>query len=162
MVIYFSQVHRLIFYQLCKKIVCENRRGGDDSVSIELREYVAGRLNFKISIYGEKGALHWAQENPNYARLSAHGELDQVITRAGPIHKDSSMANVRIPPGHPEGYLEGFAQIYTDAADVIQGSNKASQLLDILPNIEDGLHIMKFINAAVESSNNNAKWMDIN
>jgi hypothetical protein len=51
MVIYFSQVHRLIFYQLCKKIVCENRRrGGDDSVSIELREYVAGRLNFKISI----------------------------------------------------------------------------------------------------------------
>ena len=64
--------------------------------------------NFKISIYGEKGALHWAQENPNYARLSSHGELDQIITRAGPIHKDSSMASVRIPPGHPEGYLRRF------------------------------------------------------
>ena len=59
------------------------------------------------------------------------------------------MANVRIPPGHPEGYLEGFAQIYTDAADVIQESDTKSQLLDILPNADDGLHIMKFINASV-------------
>ena len=151
----------------------KGRRLDDDaSILIRMNDDVKGSLwisqvavgeenNFKISVYGEKGALHWAQENPNYARLSAHGELDRVITRAGPIHKDSSMANVRIPPGHPEGYLEGFAQIYTDAADVIQGSNKASQLLDILPNIEDGLHIMKFINAVVESSNNNSKWINI-
>ncbi len=144
----------------------------DASILIRMDKEVKGSLwisqvavgeenNFKISIYGEKGALHWAQENPNYARLSIHGELDQIITRAGPIHKESSMANVRIPPGHPEGYLEGFAQIYTDAADVIQGSEKSKKLLDILPNVEDGLHIMKFINAAVESSINNSKWIDI-
>ena len=144
----------------------------DASILIRMDKEVKGSLwisqvavgeenNFKISIYGEKGALHWAQENPNYARLSIHGELDQIITRAGPIHKETSMANVRIPPGHPEGYLEGFAQIYTDAADVIQGSEKSKQLLDILPNVEDGLHIMKFINAAVESSINNSKWIDI-
>ena len=91
----------------------------------------------------------------------SHGELDKIITRGGPIHKDSSMANVRIPPGHPEGYLEGFAQIYTDAADIIQGSDKVSQLLDVLPNVDDGLHIMKFINASVQSSNNNSKWVTI-
>ena len=64
--------------------------------------------------------------------------MDKVITRGGPIHQSSSLANVRIPPGHPEGYLEGFAQIYTDIADVIQGSDAASQLLDILPNANDG------------------------
>ena len=151
----------------------EGRRLDDDaSILIKMNNNVKGSLwisqvavgeenNFKISIYGKKGALHWAQENPNYARLSSHGELDQIITRAGPIHKDSSMASVRIPPGHPEGYLEGFAQIYTDAADIIQGSDKSSQLLNILPNVDDGLHIMKFINAAVESSNSNAKWIDI-
>ena len=151
----------------------EGRKLDDDaSILIRMNEDVKGSLwisqvavgeenNFKISIYGEKGALHWAQENPNYARLSIHGELDQIITRAGPIHKESSMANVRIPPGHPEGYLEGFAQIYTDAADVIQGTKKSKQLLEILPNVEDGLHIMKFINAAVESSKNNSKWIDI-
>ena len=151
----------------------EGRKLDDDaSILIRMNEEVKGSLwisqvavgeenNFKISIYGEKGALHWAQENPNYARLSIHGELDKIITRAGPIHKESSMANVRIPPGHPEGYLEGFAQIYTDAADVIQGSEKSKQLLEILPNVEDGLHIMKFINAAVESSKNDSKWIDI-
>lgn len=151
----------------------EGRKLDDDaSILIKMNNNVKGSLwisqvavgeenNFKIYIYGEKGALHWAQENPNYARLSFHGKLDQIITRGGPIHKDSSMASVRIPPGHPEGYLEGFAQIYTDVADVILGSDRSSQLLDILPNVDDGLHIMKFINAAVESSNNNAKWINI-
>ena len=144
----------------------------DASILIRMNNNVKGSLwisqiavgeenNFKISIYGEKGALHWAQENPNYAKLSRHGDLDQIITRAGPIHKDSSLATVRIPPGHPEGYLEGFAQIYTDVADIIIGSDKSSQLLEIIPNVHDGLHIMKFINAAVESSNNNSKWVDI-
>tara|TARA_Y100000590_G_C15679026_1_gene999094 strand:- start:534 stop:1673 length:1140 start_codon:yes stop_codon:yes gene_type:complete len=152
----------------------DGRKLDDDaSILIRMNNDVKGSLwisqvaigeenNFKISIYGEKGSLNWAQENPNYARLSKNGELDQVITRAGPIHKDSSMANIRIPPGHPEGYLEGFAQIYTDAADVIQGTDRASKLLELLPNADDGLHIMKFINAAVESSNNNSKWININ
>ena len=151
----------------------EGRKLDDDaSILIKMNENVKGGLwisqvavghenNLKISIHGERGSLQWAQENPNYATLSIHGDLDKLITRGGSIHKDSSMANVRIPPGHPEGYLEGFAQIYTDAADVIQGSEKSSQLLEILPNIDDGLHIMKFINASVESSNNNSKWVNI-
>ena len=154
-------------------IFVKGRKLDDDaSILIRMNNNVKGSLwisqvavgeenNFKISIYGEKGSLHWAQENPNYATLSSHGELDKIITRGGPIHKDSSMANVRIPPGHPEGYLEGFAQIYTDAADIIQGSGKVSQLLEVLPNVDDGLHIMKFINASVESSNNNSKWVTI-
>ena len=151
----------------------EGRRLDDDaSILIKMNNNVKGSLwisqvtvgeenNFKISIYGENGALHWAQENPNYATLSSQSELDRIITRGGPIHKDSSMANVRIPPGHPEGYLEGFAQIYTDAADVIQESDNKSQLLNILPNADDGLHIMKFINASVQSSNNNSEWVTV-
>ena len=169
----FVTNHKLESLAADLSIFVPGRRLDDDaSILIRMNNNVRGSLwisqvavgeenNFKISIYGEKGALHWAQENPNYATLSTHGELDKIITRGGPIHKDSSMANVRIPPGHPEGYLEGFAQIYTDAADVIQGSDKASQLLDILPNAEDGLHIMKFINASVKSSNNNSEWINI-
>ena len=170
----FVSGHRLESIAADLSIFVQGRRLDDDaSMLIRMNNNVKGGLwisqvaigeenNLKISIYGEKGSLHWSQENPNYARLSEHGELDQVITRGGPIHKDSSMANVRIPPGHPEGYLEGFAQIYTDVADVIQGSKKSSKLIEILPNAEDGLHIIKFINAAVESSNNNSKWIDIN
>ncbi len=170
----FVSGHRLESIAADLSIFVEGRRLDDDaSILIRMNNNVKGGLwisqvaigeenNLKISIYGDKGSLHWCQENPNYARLSKHGELDQIITRGGPIHKDTSMANVRIPPGHPEGYLEGFAQIYTDVADVIQGSEKSSKLIEILPNAEDGLHIIKFINAAVESSNNNSKWIDIN
>ena len=170
----FVTNHKLESLAADLSIFAPGRRLDDDaSILIRMNNNVRGSLwisqvavgeenNFKISIYGEKGALHWAQENPNYATLSTHGELDKIITRGGPIHKDSSMANVRIPPGHPEGYLEGFAQIYTDVADVIQESNKASELINILPNAEDGLHIMKFINAAVQSSQNNSKWININ
>lgn len=170
----FVTNHKLESLAADLSIFVSGRRLDDDaSILIRMNNNVRGSLwisqvavgeenNFKISIYGEKGALHWAQENPNYATLSTHGELDKIITRGGPIHKDSSMANVRIPPGHPEGYLEGFAQIYTDVADVIQESDKAAQLLDVLPNADDGLHIMKFINASVQSSNNNSEWVKIN
>jgi len=151
----------------------EGRKLDDDaSILIRLNHQAKGSLsisqvatgeenNLKISIYGEMGALHWEQENPNFAKMSLHGKLDQIITRGGPIHQESSMANVRIPPGHPEGYLEGFAQIYSDAADIIQNTGKAKELIKIVPNIEDGLHIMKFINATVKSSNSNSEWISI-
>jgi len=169
----FVTGHKLESVAADLSIFVKGRKLDDDaSILIRMNKNVKGSLwisqvavgeenNFKISIYGEKGTLHWAQENPNYATLSLQGELDRIITRGGPIHTDSSMANVRIPPGHPEGYLEGFAQIYTDAADVIQESDRKSQLLDILPNADDGLHIMKFINASVQSSNNNSKWISV-
>jgi len=169
----FVTGHKLESVAADLSIFVKGRKLDDDaSILIRMNKNVKGSLwisqvavgeenNFKISIYGEKGTLHWAQENPNYATLSLQGELDRIITRGGPIHADSSMANVRIPPGHPEGYLEGFAQIYTDAADVIQESDRKSQLLDILPNADDGLHIMKFINASVQSSNNNSKWISV-
>ena len=170
----FVSGHKLESVSADLSIFVKGRKLDDDaSILIRMKNNIKGSLwisqvavgeenNLKISLYGEKGALHWTQENPNYAKLSRHGDLDQIITRGGPIHEDSSMATVRIPPGHPEGYLEGFAQIYSDAADVITGSDKAPQLLEILPNVHDGLHIMKFINAAVESSNNNSKWININ
>ena len=170
----FVSGHKLESVSADLSIFVKGRKLDDDaSILIRMNNNIKGSLwisqvavgeenNLKISLYGEKGALNWTQENPNYAKLSRHGDLDQIITRGGPIHKDSSMATVRIPPGHPEGYLEGFAQIYSDAADVITGSDKAPQLLEILPNVHDGLHIMKFINAAVESSNNNSKWININ
>ena len=117
--------------------------------------------NFRLSIYGDKGAVHWSQENPNYATLSKVGHTNQIITRGGLIKQQGSLSNIRVPAGHPEGYLEAFAQIYSDIADVIQNKDNKSELLKILPNIDDGLHIMKFINASVDSSNKNSSWVDL-
>ena len=144
----------------------------DASIIIRMSENVKGNLsisqiatgqenNFTISIYGEKGALHWAQENPNYARFSRVGKADQIITRGGAIQNENSYAPIRIPPGHPEGYLEGFAQIYSDAADIILNHKNKNELLELLPGGDSGLQIMKFINASVNSSNNNSIWTDL-
>ena len=144
----------------------------DASIMIRMSENVKGNLsisqiatgqenNFTISIYGEKGALHWTQENPNYARFSRVGKADQIITRGGAIQNENSYAPIRIPPGHPEGYLEGFAQIYSDAADIILNHKNKSELLELLPGGDSGLQIMKFINASVNSSNNNSIWTDL-
>ena len=105
--------------------------------------------------------MKWSQENPNYATFNQVGDASQIITRGGSIKVEGSEANVRIPAGHPEGYLEAFAQIYSDAADVIQNKKNKEELLKMLPNIDDGLHIMKFINATVDSSNNNSKWINL-
>ena len=151
----------------------EGRQLDDDaSIMIRMSENVKGNLsisqiatgqenNLTISIYGEKGALHWAQENPNYARLSKVGSADQIITRGGVIQHPDSFGSIRIPPGHPEGYLEGFAQIYSDAADIIMEHKNKQKLLGLLPNGETGLQIMKFINASVNSSKNNSAWTDL-
>ena len=144
----------------------------DASIMIRMSENVKGNLsisqiatgqenNFTISIYGEKGALHWAQENPNYARFSRVGKADQIITRGGAIQNENSYAPIRIPPGHPEGYLEGFAQIYSDAADIILNHKNKNELLELLPGGHSGLQIMKFINASVNSSKNNSIWTDL-
>ena len=144
----------------------------DASIMIRMSENVKGNLsisqiatgqenNFTISIYGEKGALHWSQENPNYARFSRVGKADQIITRGGAIQNENSYAPIRIPPGHPEGYLEGFAQIYSDAADIILNHKNKNELLELLPGGHSGLQIMKFINASVNSSNNNSIWTDL-
>ena len=151
----------------------EGRQLDDDaSIMIRMSENVKGNLsisqiatgqenNFTISIYGEKGALHWSQENPNYARFSKIGKADQIITRGGAIQNKNSYAPIRIPPGHPEGYLEGFAQIYSDAADIILNRKDKNELLELLPGGDSGLQIMKFIKASVNSSKNNSIWTDL-
>ena len=152
----------------------QGRRLDDDaSIMIRMNNNAKGNLsisqvatgqenNFSISIYGDKGALHWTQENPNYARFSKVGCADQIITRGGTIQNKNSYAPIRIPPGHPEGYLEGFAQIYSDVADVILDNEAKSELLKLLPSGESGLQIMKFINASVNSSKNNSAWTTLN
>ena len=151
----------------------EGRQLDDDaSIMIRMNNNVKGNLsisqiatgqenNFTISIYGEKGGLHWSQENPNYARFSKIGSADQIITRGGVIQNKNSFAPIRVPPGHPEGYLEGFAQIYSDAADIILNHKDKNELLELLPGGDSGLQIMKFINASVKSSNNNSIWTDL-
>lgn len=115
----------------------------------------------RLRIYGEKGGLEWAQEDPNYLWFTPHGEPTRRLTRNGPGAIEASTSVSRIPAGHPEGYLEGFATIYTEAAEAIravQGGQSREAVMGVLPGIGAGLDGMAFIRACVASAGNNAAW----
>ena len=118
--------------------------------------------SLKIRIYGDKGGLEWEQENPNYLRVDIFGEAKKIIRRAGNETTDVAGRVTRIPPGHPEGYLEGFANIYSDFAKqihAIKNNQKIEDELLLVPSIEDGLKGVKFISAVVESGLGGSKWL---
>ena len=115
-------------------------------------------------MYGEKAGLEWAQETPNNLFFSPLGQAVSTITRGGPAASPAAAHATRIPAGHPEGYLEGFAQIYTDAAELIHAAiegRPAAPETALLPGIADGLRGMRFIEAAVASSAANSRWVEM-
>ncbi len=117
----------------------------------------------KIRIYGDKGGLEWEQENPNYLKVDIFGKAKKIIRRAGNETTEDGTRVTRIPPGHPEGYLEGFANIYSDFAKQIISFNKNEKIdksLILVPTIDDGLKGVRFINCVVESGMNGSKWVN--
>jgi len=114
----------------------------------------------KLRVFGSKGGLEWHQENPNELRYAPFGQPPRRLTRAGPGAGTAAARVTRIPAGHPEGYLEGFATIYTEVAHAIraarQGKRPDGEVL--FPTVEDGLHGVEFIAAAVKSSANGGAW----
>ncbi len=117
----------------------------------------------RIRVYGEKGGLEWEQENPNILWHSPFGEPKRAITRNGAGAGGAAARMSRIPPGHPEGYLEAFANIYSEAAEAIvahrEGANVSSDVM--YPTIHDGLKGVQFVDACVRSSARNAAWVDL-
>ncbi|TDQ66093.1 putative dehydrogenase [Maritalea mobilis] len=114
--------------------------------------------NLRIQIYGEKAGLTWAQENPNQLWFAPLNAPKQLLTRGGHGTSAQTQGQIRVPPGHPEGYLEGFATIYRDAADLIRNGRCENCLL---PTLEDGLLGMQFIEAAIQSSAHDSAWTRI-
>lgn len=117
----------------------------------------------RIRVYGEKGGIEWAQEDPNYLWFTPYGQPKQLITRNGPGAGDAAARMTRIPPGHPEGYLEGFANIYTEAADAIEAIRQGKSVSDevMFPTVADGLKGVKFIDACVRSSARDSAWIKL-
>jgi predicted dehydrogenase len=128
-------------------------------------QVAAGNENgLRLRIYGAKGGLEWSQEEPNHLRHAPYGQQPRVIARGGPGATPLAAGAARIPSGHPEGYLEAFAQVYRDIADLIAAYDaktppQAGALL--VPTAKDGLRGVQFVHAAVESSRRNAAWVDL-
>ncbi|GGA10047.1 Gfo/Idh/MocA family protein [Neptunicoccus cionae] len=117
----------------------------------------------KLRIYGTKGGLEFAQEDPNYLWFTPLGEPKRLITRGGAGSGAAAGRVSRIPPGHPEGYLEGFATIYNEAAEAILAKREGKSPPEdvVFPTVQDGLKGVEFIDACVRSSGRNAAWVDL-
>ncbi|OAN76306.1 oxidoreductase [Jannaschia sp. EhC01] len=154
-----------------------------DSLSADLEAFVGGRLvddnvhmmlrfdggakgmlwasqvapgnenGLSLRIYGEKGGLEWRQTEANVLRFSPFGEPTQVLSRGNGSAVGDPLG-IRIPAGHPEGYLEAFGTLYSDFAKVIRGQKSHIAL----PDLQDGLEGMRFIEAALASSAENGTW----
>jgi predicted dehydrogenase len=114
-----------------------------------------------IRIYGAKGGLSWRQEHPNQLLWSPLGEAVRTISRGTGAASAAAARVTRIPSGHPEGYLEGFATIYSEVARaIIAARRSAAPAPEVhFPTIDDGVRGVAFIEAAVRSSAAGARWV---
>ncbi len=117
----------------------------------------------RLRVYGEKGGLEWSQEFPNQLRYAPLGRPPQVLGRGQGYLASDAAAVTRVPPGHPEGYQEAFANLYRAAAEQIRARQEKRdpdpQAL-LAPTVEDGARGVRFILAAVESSERGGAWVD--
>ena len=117
-----------------------------------------GDLNaLRLRVYGSQGSLDWAQETPNtLKRHYADGRSEWLRTADASLGPEAGAAT-RLPGGHPEGYLEAFANLYRDFASLLRGGEAP-----MLPGIEAGVRSMQFIESAVTASRNLTGWVALN
>ena len=118
----------------------------------------------KLRVYGTKGGIEWVQADPNYLWYTPFGQPKQLITRGGAGSGPASARVTRVPPGHPEGYLEGFANIYAEAARAIRAVRKEGGKVPedvIFPTVQDGVEGVAFVEACVRSSKANGAWTNL-
>ena len=165
--------------ELCSDLssFVENRELDDDgSVLIRFNNGAKGILwasqiavgqenGLNIRIFGEKGSIAWRQENPNVLQVDWLEKPREIRTTASNFVGESSLANTRIPAGHPEGFLEAFANIYNNFAnelsDLISGKEVIGHKEYDYPKVQDGVRGMKFLEAVVKSSENRNQWEKI-
>lgn len=141
----------------------------DDNAHIMLRYRGGGRgilwcsqvatgleNGLRLRVFGDKGGLRWNQEQPNEMFYTPVAQSEQRITRAGHGYSPGQGIGPRLPSGHPEGYLEGFATLYSELADCLLATSTEPPAH--LPGIADGMRGMEFIDAAIRSSRSDSVW----
>ena len=153
-------------------------RSTDDHVEVMLRfasgargsmtcsqSSVGKKCDLQIHVYGDKASLHWGQEAPNEMLYCPYGEPKQVLQRGMDYLDSYATPASNIAAGHTEGYYEAFAQIYRDAHALITarrnlpGGDDVVRARELVPGLDDGLAVAKFIAAALQSAQNDAGWV---
>jgi predicted dehydrogenase len=120
--------------------------------------------NLNIRVYGEKGGLEWKQMEPNTMIVKWLDKPTEVIRAGQKYLSDNAKAFTRTPAGHPEGYLEAFANIYRAFSKAVRDykpGKKINAAKYDFPDVEDGVRGMKFVQTAVKSSNSTRKWTQL-
>ena len=164
--------------ELCADVdaIVEGRKL-DDNVQILLRynngargmlwasQVAIGHENgLKLRVYGDKGGIEWEQEHPNHLHFRPLDGRPELLTRGGAGIGAEGLRGVRVPPGHPEGYLEGFANLYSDFADQLTayfGGTSPDPAALLVPGIQEGLKGMQFVEAVVRSGKDGASWVKL-
>lgn len=131
--------------------------GGARGVLHASQVCVGEENNLNIRIYGERGGLQWAQQSPNTLVLT-RSEGNAEVIRAGVNYPlaPPAIAGSRLPAGHPEGFIEAFANLYLGFAEAIRTGEPGD-----VPTVDDGVRGLAFLDALVENSRGNDKWTRI-
>ena len=147
----------------------------DDHVQIQLRyasgargllwasQVACGEENgLRLRIYGSKASLRWQQEQPNELWFTELGQPARRLTRGMSELPPSATAATRLPQGHPEGFIEAFAQLYRDfALDVREHQRGETLRKTRVPGLDEGIRSLAFIEAALKSSSLNSAWVGV-
>jgi predicted dehydrogenase len=136
--------------------------GGARGVLAASQVAVGNLNNLSLKVYGTRAGLEWAGETPEILIFTPYGEPSRVLRRGGPGNWTSAQDGSRMPGGHPEGYIEGFANLYCDAAELIlarrAGRAPRASALALTPNVLDGARGVAFIEASVASNRRDGAW----
>ena len=135
--------------------------GGARGVLTASQVAVGNLNNLSLKVYGTRAGLEWAGEAPEFLRFTPYGEPSRTIQRGGPGNSALAVDGSRMPGGHPEGYVEGFANIYRGAAELVaarRAQRESTATARLVPTVEDGAIGVAFVEAAVASSLNNGRW----
>ncbi len=136
-------------------------QGGAKGVMIASQIQIGGENDVRLRVFGTKGGIEWHQENPNYLEYNPIDAPRQILTRGSSYLCAAAQKATRIPAGHPEAFLEAFANVYIGAAEAIHGkleNRELSALEGDYPTLDDGARGVKFIERTVQSAISNQKW----
>jgi predicted dehydrogenase len=138
--------------------------GGVRGLLVASQIEIGNENNIRIRVHGSEGSIDWRQEDPN---LLVHAPADgpaRQLRRGNGYLSASAQKAVRIPPGHPEGYLEAFANVYLGVFEAIRARRDGRELGPLegdFPTVEDGARGVRFIERVIESGTSDRKWIEV-
>jgi predicted dehydrogenase len=138
-------------------------KGGAKGVLLASQVAIGHENDLRLSVFGERGTLEWRQEDPNQLVHAPLGGPRRILTRMSPGLSEAARRACRLPAGHPEGFIEAFANLYLGiAADILARERTgapASGDEAVYPRIEEGARGVRFIERTIASSTGDAKWV---